>query len=71
MDRAELKRLWDEVRANSAVLDGCAGPHVFRPLPPAFGPVPTDYHCEKCGGHVPHVAYFWYEKGRTHERAAR
>ncbi len=52
--REESKRIWEEVKANAAQLDGCDG-HDFDPVP-KYPDRPSnplkDYVCRKCGGKI-------------------
>lgn len=60
------KALLAEVRANLAKLDGCAGPHDFKPIEPREHRLFGKLRCEKCGGQIQRSDYIWYERGLKH-----
>ena len=64
-----VRAIWDEVRANQARLDACAGPHDFRPEDPPPKIDMRRYVCAKCGGDVTSVNKLWYDRGLEHAKA--
>jgi hypothetical protein len=71
MTADEAKALWEKVKANSAALDACPGPHAFEDTtpgqPPSFG---KRWRCQRCGGEADTIAKLWYERGLAHGRAS-
>lgn len=67
MNRSEVEDMLAEVRANHALLDGCATPHDFKPASstPRIG---GRMVCTKCGGWVDAHAARWYAAGVAHGR---
>lgn len=69
-----------EVKANSALLDKCIGPHAFcicldRHTKQPIEGTPTFeqrfaawWRCAKCGGRVENLHKIWYERGVEHGR---
>lgn len=68
--RAELQRIWDDVKANNARLDACTGPHEFSDVPPERGTLVRYKVCAKCGGRLDKVHAHWYERGLKHGRGS-
>lgn len=62
ISREEVLAISERVKANSAVLNGCAY-HEFEPVPP-LAPIRQRYRCRRCGGEVDALAYYWHELGR-------
>ena len=69
--------IFEQVKANRAKLDACAGPHAFLLcIPrgsccPVATPTPQQrfgakWRCTKCGGDVDGVYKIWYELGLKH-----
>lgn len=56
-----------DVKANSALLDGCKVPHDFSCVdnPPKLG---SKYKCSKCGGLLNASSAIWYIKGLSHSK---
>ncbi len=59
----EVKKIWEQVKANELVLRACAVPH-------DFGPVANDRQCEcsKCHGTLHATDVHWYNLGLEHGR---
>lgn len=57
----EAKRIFDEVKANLALLDGCPR-HVFEPNK-RQGKLVRDYKCKRCGGVLDSINVRWYNRG--------
>jgi hypothetical protein len=64
LGKSEVMRIWNEVKANSARLDSCVGPHDFRECGN-----PTRLCCAKCLGMIPKTDVRWYLAGLAHGRA--
>ncbi len=54
------------VRANQALLDGCAGPHDFPE--PAEHLLGARLLCTRCGGELRAIEARWYRRGLEHGR---
>lgn len=67
LTRKTMNEIWTEVKANSAALDSCIGPHDFQSMDQTKK-LGTRYKCSKCGGTVDGVSYSWYTRGLTHGR---
>ena len=63
LDRGEMKKLWEEVKANHARLRACPGPHDFGALAPLML---AKYTCSKCKGTITGNDRYWYDKGLEH-----
>lgn len=63
--KAEAQAIWEQVKANGARLDGCAGPHEFQDTTPDK-PIGKRYRCSKCTGEVEGSNVRWYEAGLKH-----
>lgn len=64
----DVKKIWEEVKANHAALNACGG-HVFEPsefYDKESRRVPRTYKCTKCGGTVDSVRVHWYKLGLEH-----
>ena len=73
-----VDKIFQQVKANSAKLDSCAGPHVFsvplerRTKEPVTGTLTPaqrfgcHWRCSQCGGQVDSITKLWYEKGLKH-----
>lgn len=69
LTKADHQRIWEEVKANHAKLDGCPGPHDFQPCESIRGTaVPRRYRCAICGGEVDTINRRWYQRGLDHAR---
>ena len=68
MDKETVQQIWKDVKANHKKLDGCKGPHDFRPLPIEGKTLIRDYLCSKCGGKLEAIHKLWYERGLEHGR---
>ncbi len=69
--REDSRRIWEEVKANHAKLDGCAA-HEFRPVPkyPNKPEHPLkDFQCLRCGGRIDAIAHGWYQRGLEHAKS--
>jgi hypothetical protein len=70
-----LKEIWEKVKANHALLDGCERPHQFEERSRPGSPDGHKYRCERCGGEIDSIAASWYiqglEDGRLKPEAAR
>jgi hypothetical protein len=58
----------EEVRANLARLNGCAGPHDFQPIDEGQR-LSRKARCSKCAGEVRTSDWHWYERAMEHVRA--
>ena len=65
LTRKTIVEIWAEVKANSAALESCIGPHDFQVMGLAKK-LGSRYKCSKCVGTVDGVSYSWYTKGLTH-----
>lgn len=63
LPRAELSRIWEEVKANQARLDACTLPHAFEPVPEPKRALPRYHVCTRCQGRVDVIAAHWYARG--------
>ncbi len=68
--RAEALALWEQVRANSARLKGCEGPHEFVEHEKT-GALVRSYRCTKCEGTMPAHDKRRYDEGLEHGRRER
>jgi hypothetical protein len=59
--RAEVKAIWEDVKANQARLNTCARPHDFRQDEP--GTLRSKWTCALCGGKVTSREARWYILG--------
>lgn len=59
----EINEIWEQVKANHARLDSCAGPHDFSIEGRKQGQLVRDWQCSKCGGTLDSVNVQWYRKG--------
>jgi hypothetical protein len=66
LGRSEVQKIWGEVKANSARLDACVGPHDFQRAEERLG---ARFTCTKCGGTADASAVHWYQGGLVHGRA--
>jgi hydrogenase maturation factor HypF (carbamoyltransferase family) len=64
--RPEMLKLWNEVKANHALLDACSR-HVFGPPDKPWGGYRA---CANCGGRLDVIHAHWYERGLAHAKAA-
>lgn len=75
--KAEARQLLDAIKANSAKLRSCSGPHAFQSfdgptltgkpnLPSAF----ERLRCTRCGGEVSKEQADWYKRGLAHGQDA-
>jgi hypothetical protein len=63
---SKTKKVWDEVTANRAKLDGCSR-HNFVPVDIVGTTFAwTSYRCANCGGTVDAIAHAWYQRGIQH-----
>jgi len=73
MGRIDTDQILREIKANGALLDGCAGPHTFVPHE-RYGSdgkgMVRKYRCQLCGGTVDVIAKLWYERGLKHGQNA-
>jgi len=65
-DRETMKVIWEEVQRNRKKLDGCDGPHQFKPIQIEDRQIARDYRCTKCGGKLDAMNTIWYNKGLEH-----
>lgn len=63
MPQSEVRSAWEDVKANSARLEGCTGPHEFGPL---IAVMNAKYTCAKCGGTIRSMDRYWYDRGLAH-----
>jgi hypothetical protein len=63
LSRASMREIWDEVKANNAMLNACPR-HDFECEDPAR--ISAKWRCMGCGGHVSANAAHWYNLGRSH-----
>lgn len=71
---AELKELWEKVKANQARLRACEGPHDFEPDPEDTRHKDErmkNQCCKKCGGVMDAVNTAYYNDGVAHGRKAQ
>lgn len=66
LSAGEATRLWEDVRANQALLDGCRAHNFERPLDKPGDRIRTRWVCSVCTGCVDASAKLWYERGRDH-----
>ncbi len=67
LTKQNMDDILKQVKANIARLNGCEGPHDFKPQsgkPEAT--IGEKYECTICKGRVDHIAYAWYQKGLDH-----
>lgn len=65
--RPEDKTIWQIDKADVAKLAACPGPHDFEDATPERMLAKT-YRCRKCGGELPSIEHYWYERGLAHGR---
>lgn len=70
LGREEAAKIFEEVKANHARLDACAGPHDFVPHEHS-GSLAVNWRCTKCQGILASVSKYWYEDGLKHGRKER
>ncbi len=63
IDRQATLKLWEEVKANHAKLDGCPK-HDFKLINKQ--PLSARHRCTACGGEIDGTAYHWYSLGLKH-----
>jgi tRNA(Ile2) C34 agmatinyltransferase TiaS len=63
LSRATMLEIWDEVKANNAVLNACPR-HEFLSEDP--GRIGAKWRCPNCGGRVNETQAHWYKLGRLH-----
>lgn len=69
MTKAELERIWEEVKANHARLRGCQFPHEFATEPDPLRPKgPPRWRCSKCNGTLEYIHGGYYNDGLRHGR---
>jgi len=56
-----VDEIWEQVKANSARLDSCPGPHDFLPIEPDKPFI--KHRCARCGGEVEGSRARWYKRG--------
>lgn len=61
----ESRRIFEEVKLNSARLENCAGPHDFEPHGD-LRPFRRKWKCTKCEGVIDSIAKSWYDRGLRH-----
>lgn len=61
--RDALLEVWDEVKANNAVLGACQR-HQFECTDPTR--LSAKWRCTACGGTVSGNSAYWYALGRSH-----
>lgn len=66
MDKADVNKIWEEVKINHNKLNSCEGPHDFQdePLPEGF--LIRKKICTKCNGTLDRVHAIWYDRGVEH-----
>lgn len=69
----QTKELFEQVRANSARLRSCTGPHEWEDDPESAnrGGLFVRKRCKLCGGHVSPVDASIYDVGVAHGRKAQ
>lgn len=66
LNRAEVNRIWESVKANQDRLNKCVTPHDFQPLPEAGTKRVRRHRCTLCGGTTDVVDAHWYKLGLEH-----
>lgn len=68
--KEQVLEMFAKVRANSATLNACVGPHDFSVVveDPKVKLFPKR-QCSKCGGIIDGSAYHWYQRGLDHGTA--
>jgi hypothetical protein len=68
--KADVQEIFAKVKANSAALNACPGPHDFSEVieDPTVKLFPKR-KCSKCRGIVDGSAYHWYQRGLDHGKA--
>lgn len=69
MTPEEGKTLWNEIRANSAKVQECAGPHDLEEVP-GQSTLNKRWRCKLCGGVIDTIAKLYYEQGLRHGRGS-
>ncbi len=65
LSQADIKTLWEQVKANHKLLDECKGHDFSRPFEKR-GEMVVKWQCSRCGGTVDGQAKRWYERGLQH-----
>ncbi len=63
--RADVQKIWEQVKVNNVLLLSCAGPHDFRVEGEGVG---RHERCLKCQGTVKITDAHWYKLGMEHAR---
>jgi hypothetical protein len=66
MAKIDTAAIFAEVKANTAKLSSCAGPHVFLPDEVSRHMLFPDYKCQKCAGKQPGIDTIHYLEGLKH-----
>ena len=69
ISKDRIKEIWEEVKANQKLMEGCEGPHDFFAMSTTGGMMRTQFRCVKCGGVVNGAYRRAYEEGLAHGRA--
>lgn len=67
LKKTQLKKIWEEVKANQKRLEECVGPHDFEEEKNDKPGIP-DMICKKCNGRLKKTEAVWYLKGLKHGR---
>lgn len=70
LGKVEVKKIWEQVKANLKRLDECVGPHDFQRLA-LETKLMFRFRCTKCGGEIEGDNRSWYERGLKHGRQER
>lgn len=65
LSKDDTRKIFEEVRANSAILDSCQR-HRFEVFTKYESGMVKKYKCSACGGTVDSLAKNWYERGIAH-----
>lgn len=61
--KIDTNAIMDEIRANTAKLEGCAKPHDFSIDATPNKPLFKKWQCSKCGGKTDAINRIWYQRG--------
>ena len=64
LGKNEIRKIWEDVKANHARLDGCER-HEFVDIH-EIGKGSAKYLCIRCGGTIDAIAHAWYQRGIQH-----
>lgn len=65
ISKPDMLKIFEEVKANSALLNSCSR-HAFEPFQKYPSGMVKKYKCSNCGGTVDSLARSWYERGLEH-----